>query len=151
MVDLCLAVIPNVNEVDNLVIILFIIKFIFSKQRTALHIACQQSTLDIIMLLIGDGAKVNLLDINIWLCFLRMFIISILDDTASLCSTSWKLWNCQIFGNKRGNNQCVWYNGLNYRFIKFLFFCIDHLFIMQQLLRVKPRMILFYQMEEIAI
>ena len=65
MVDLCLAVIPNVNEVDNLVIILFIIKFIFSKQRTALHIACQQSTLDIIMLLIGDGAKVNLLDINI--------------------------------------------------------------------------------------
>ena len=64
MVDLCLAVIPNINSIDNLILNnnlfdgVFFLFFIF--YNTALHLACQQASLDIVMLIVEDRAKINI-------------------------------------------------------------------------------------------
>ena len=63
MVDLCLAVIPNINAVDNLILYYFLcvmVFFFFFVNQTALHLACQQSSLEIVNLIVEDRAKVNI-------------------------------------------------------------------------------------------
>lgn len=62
MVDLCLAVIPNINAVDNLILNCFlcVMVFFFVVNQTALHLACQQSSLEIVKLIVEDRAKVNI-------------------------------------------------------------------------------------------
>lgn len=63
MVDLCVAVIPNINSADSLILSEYLMAFkVICINRTALHIACQQASLEIITILVLDKAKLNIQD-----------------------------------------------------------------------------------------